>query len=159
MKMMIAAFLAVVASLFLASYASALSSSEAGSVVEVLERLVEEHGEPVYYDEEAADEWFELDTEALIPAAGFSRESWRKAYGNSLKGLMASVPEAEFEAVFAGLEDNVTSIQGLTAEQKREAVSDLRAHVDRARALRAEGASHVDALAPYAERLRALTDF
>ena len=63
MKRIKFALLTALASLFLASYAVALESRQAAIVADVLERLASERGEPVYYDEEAADDWHEFDAD------------------------------------------------------------------------------------------------
>src|SRR5690606_11582531 len=107
------ALLAAIASLFLASYAVALESREAAIVADVLETLASERGEPVYYDEEAADDWYEFDADGdgLIPAAGFTRESWQVAYEQTLKGLVALTPQSEFDAMFGNVEEKVAALQ------------------------------------------------
>lgn len=154
------ALLAAIASLFLASYAVALESREAAIVADVLETLASERGEPVYYDEEAADDWYEFDADGdgLIPAAGFTRESWQVAYEQTLKGLIALTPQSEFDAMFGNVEEKVAALQGLTAEQKRELAGDFMAEAERVQAYRAEGAAFAEAVRPVAGRLRALGD-
>lgn len=129
------ALLAAIASLFLASYAVALESRQAAIVADVLETLAAERGEPVYYDEEAADDWheFDADGDGLIPAAGFTRESWQVAYEQTMKGLMALMPQSEFDAMFGNVEEKVAALHGLTAEQKRELAGDFMAEAERDR--------------------------
>lgn len=160
MKRMKLALLAALASLFLASYAAALDSREAAAVTEVLEALAPDRGEPVYYDEKAADDWYAFDAEGdgLIAAAGFTRESWHTAYERTLKGLIALIPQSDFDAMHDGIEDKVAALNGLTDEQKRELVGDFKAQADRNKTYRAEGMVHADAVRPLAARLRALGD-
>lgn len=154
------ALLAALASLFLASYAVALESRQAAIVADVLETLAAERGEPVYFDDEAADDWHEFDADGygLIPAAGFTRESWQVAYEQTMKGLMALMPQSEFDAMFGNVEEKVAALQGLTAEQKRELADDFMAEAERVKAYRAEGAPFAEAVRPVAGRLRALGD-
>ena len=154
--------LAIAAAVFChASRALAFGSGDVAVAVDLLERLSPARGESVYYDEEAAADWYEFDQEesALIPTAGFSPESWRDTYDKTLKGLIALIPQAEYEAIHAGIDEKVASIPGLTDEQKREMVADWREHVARFDALRGEGAAYAETVRPFATRLRLLTDF
>lgn len=160
MKRMKLALLAALASLFLVSYAAALDGREAAAVTEVLEALAPDRGEPVYYDEEAADDWYAFDAEGdgLIPAAGFSREGWHTAYERTLKGLIALIPQSDFDAAHDGIEKRIAALHGLTDEQKRELVNDFKAQADRNKIYRAEGAAYAETVRPVAARLRALGD-
>ncbi|MEO3386835.1 hypothetical protein [Mesorhizobium sp. CAU 1741] len=144
-----------------ASHALAFGSGDVAIVADILEELSPSRGEAIYYDGEAADDWYEFDAEqdGLIAAAGFSRETWREAYDNTLKGLIALIPPEEFEAIHDGLGERLSSIQGLSEDEKRAMVDDMRKLVDGLRALRSEGAAHADAVQPFAARLRNLANF
>lgn len=143
------------------SPALAFSSREAGLVVEVLEELAGARGESVYYDEEAADDWYEFDSEesGLIPAAGFSRPSWREAYERTLKGLIALVPEDEFEEISRGLTEKIGRIDGLSDSQRAEIVAEMKQAAERLAGVRAEGAAYAEAVKPYEQRMRDLAGF
>jgi hypothetical protein len=139
--------------------AAALESAEAEAVVTILEALSPERGEQVYYDEEAAGDWFDFDaeTDARIPAAGFSRESWRTAYDETLTGLMATIPDAEFEAMYAASETRINASPALDESQKRQLVAEWREELGKARALRASGVQFREVVRPIASRLRRLS--
>jgi hypothetical protein len=149
-------FLSVILLLsFLASPASALDRDKAASVVDILETLAQASGETVFYDDLAADEWFELDADdsGLIPAAGFGRESWKEAYGQMLKGLIASIPMAEIDEVFGNAEEKIAALPGLSDNQKREAVHEWRVKQAEIAAIRAEGKAYMTVVTPFAPRM------
>lgn len=161
MRYAVLALAIAAAALFHVSHALAFGSGDVAVAVDLLERLSPARGESVYYDEDAAADWYEFDQEesALIPAAGFSAESWRETYDNTLKGLIALIPQAEYEAIHAGIDEKVASIPGLTDEQKRDMIADWREHVARFDALREEGETYAQTVRPFSARLRLLTDF
>jgi len=138
--------------------AGALERREIEAVVGVLEKLTSETGNTVYYDEDAAEEWFETDEEMseLIPAAGFSRRSWKAAFDQTITGFIASVPEAEFDEMIEEFIDKVAEAGKLTPEQKREAAIALRAEMGRLDEVREQGAPYRDLVVPYGPRLRKL---
>lgn len=150
-----------VATVFHVTYALALTQRDAGTVVEILEQLAPERGETVYYDDEAAADWLEFDRDGngLIARAGFTASSWRSAYDSTLKGLIASIPEAEFDAIFANLDGNMAALPGLSDQQKTEIVAEMRTQMQKLRLLRTEGATYRDAVLPYLGRLRDLAEF
>lgn len=143
------------------SYALAFSSREAGLVVNVLDELAASRGESVYYDAEAADDWFDYDSEDgnLITAAGFTKPSWRDAYDKTLKGMIALVPRKELEEMSSGLAASVASLTQLSDAQRAEVLADMREASDDLTALAEEGRAYADAVAPYAARLRELAGF
>jgi len=138
--------------------AEALERREIEAVVGVLEKLTSETGNTVYYDEDAAEEWFKTDEEMseLIPAAGFSRRSWKAAFDQTITGFIASVPEAEFDEMIEEFIDKVAEAGKLTPEQKREAAIALRAEMGRLDEVREQGAPYRDLVVPYGPRLRKL---
>jgi len=138
--------------------AGALERREIEAVVGVLEKLTSETGNTVYYDEDAAEEWFETDEEMseLIPAAGFSRRSWKTAFDQTITGFIASVPEAEFDEMIEEFIDKVAEAGKLTPAQKREAAIALRAEMGRLDEVREQGAPYRDLVGPYGPRLRKL---
>ncbi|MEO3997732.1 hypothetical protein [Mesorhizobium sp. CAU 1732] len=139
--------------------AFALDRQKAEAVVAVLEELSPARGEAVYYDDEAAADWFEFDQEGdgRIVAAGFTQESWETSYEHTMKGFMATIPEIEFRSAYDGFEVKIGAIPGLTDAQKREAMTEWQAQIDRATGYRSEGALYVHAVRDLAERLRALS--
>lgn len=143
------------------SHALAFGSGDVAIVADILGELSPSRGEAVYYDGEAAYDWYEFDQEedGLIPAAGFSRESWREAYDKTLKGLIALIPPAEFDAIHKGLGQRVNALQGLTPEARQEMIDEMRKLVDGLRALRVEGQAYAEQVRPFAGRLRELADF
>jgi len=149
------------AAFFHHSHALALGSGDVAVVVEVLERLVPERGEAVYYDEEAAADWYEFDQDGpqLLAAGDFTLEAWCEAYDNTLKGLIALLPEAEYGAIHAGIDEKVSAIPGLDDERRSEIIAEWHQHVARFDALRQEGRAYASVVQPFALRLRRLTDF
>lgn len=139
--------------------AFALDRQKAEAVVAVLEELSPARGEAVYYDDEAAADWFEFDQESdgLIITAGFTEESWEMSYEHTMKGFMATIPEIEFLSAYDGFEVKISAIPGLTDVQKREAMTEWQAQIERAKGYRSEGTLYVHAVRDLAERLRALS--
>ncbi|QYM71704.1 hypothetical protein K1X45_09030 [Pseudochrobactrum sp. Wa41.01b-1] len=139
--------------------AAALDSREAGQVVTILEKLVVETGSTVYYDEEAAEEWFQIDdeTSGLIAAAGFTRATWKTAFDQTLTGFIASVPEAELEKLMDDFINQFGEATKMTPEQKAEAASLMGAEMGHFDGIRAKGAQYQDFVTPYAPRLRKIT--
>lgn len=138
--------------------ARALDARDVEAVVTVLEKLAAETGNSVFYDEAAAEEWFELDdgSSQIIPAAGFSRESWKTAFDRTITGFIASIPEAEFEQIFGEFIDKIAEAGKLTAQQKQEAASMLRAEMGQLDAVRKQGAPYEAVVDPFGKRLRRL---
>jgi hypothetical protein len=139
-----------------AAPAVALDSEEAGRVVTILEKLVTETGDNVFYDEEAAEEWFQIDdeTSGLIPAAGFTRKTWKAAFDQTMTGFIASIPQAEMEQMMEEFMDRIGEVAKMTPEQKEEAMSLMRSEMGQLEAIRARGAEYQHFVSPYAPRLK-----
>lgn len=146
---------------FHVTVALALGESEVAVVAELLEELSPERGEAIYYDEQAADDWYEYDQEngGLIEAAGFGQDDWRDSYNKVLKGLIALIPASEFDAVHAGVKERVDALQGISDEDKQQLMDEMMERKAMMQALRSEGAAYVDAVRPFSRRLRALGRF
>ncbi|MFC3209247.1 hypothetical protein [Aquamicrobium soli] len=139
--------------------AAALDAREAGAVVTILEKLSAETGKTVFYDEEAAQEWFEIDDESsqLIPAAGFSDDTWKAAFDHTMMGFIASIPQAELEQMMEEFADKLGELGKMTPQQKQAAREMLRAEMGNFDAIREQGARYRSAVAPHAARLRLLS--
>lgn len=135
--------------------ATALTSSEAASVVDLIEALQPQFG-PFAYDEEIVAEWFERDAEAsgLITAAGFTEESWKAAVGETMRGFLAVVSEAELQGVFEELKTGIRKLGQLNDTQKEEAIESLDEEFEKMLAMRVEGGRFADVVRPLEERLR-----
>jgi len=146
---------ALVLLLGLAPPVLALTPAEAEVVVGIVEQLAEEMGEGMAVD--AANIFYDYDSlgASLIPAAGFDRQGWRVAYEAVATGYMATIPEAEFNAVFA---EPLARLEGSGLPEDQKAL--LRAHVDglvaQARQARLSGMVHADVVRPLEHRLDAL---
>lgn len=151
-----AAMLSALIYYFLVGTAGALDARDVQAIVTVLEKLASETGDTVYYDDEAAEEWFDIDDESsqLIPAAGFTRASWKEAFDQTMTGFIATIPNAEFEQMMEDFIDKIAEMARMTPEQKQEATDALRAERGHFDAIRERGAKYKDAVIPYAQRLR-----
>lgn len=135
--------------------AQALTSAEAEAVVGIVEQLAEEMGEGMVVD--AADIFYDYDSlgVSLIPAAGFDRQGWRIAYEAVATGYMATIPEGEFNAVFA---EPLARLDGSALPEDQKAV--IRAHVEglvaEAQQARLSGMVHAEVVRPLEYRLDAL---
>lgn len=138
--------------------ARALSEQEAAKVVQLLEALQGELGD-FAYDDELAGDWFEQDAESqgLIPAAGFTEESWKKALGDTFRGFLANVPEAEILQSFADSRHRLAETRSLTATQKQAALQLADEKQKQVLQLRAEGQMFAKAAQPVSNRMRALS--
>lgn len=144
---------------FLATPAAALSVREAQAVVVVLEELTSETGDTVYYDEEAAEEWYQIDDETSqrIAEAGFTRETWKDAFDQTMLGFLASIPSSEFDQMFEEFVQKIDAMVELTDEQKQEATNAWRAQTKTLVELRRRGTQYAGTVSPYMSRLRKLT--
>lgn len=135
----------------------ALNAQEAKAVVTILELLSPERGEGVYMGEGVAEAWFEYDLEGVhtIMAAGFSEQSWARAYDELLLGYAAGIDLAELEAQIAAAAANVAA-SGLGESDKAEFLADFHAQMAEVKAARLQGVVHADAVAPYWDRLHRL---
>ena len=149
---------ALVATGLFATPTWALESREVRTVVTVLEQLASETGSDVFYDEEAADEWYQVDDETsrFIPAAGFSRVSWKEAFDQTMTGFIASIPKAELDQMIETFASRIGEIAQMTPEQKEEAMTALREHMGKFDEIRQRGEPYQHVVAPYASRLRKL---
>lgn len=137
----------------------ALSAKDAATVVQLIETLQDELGN-FAYDDEFADDWFERDAESqgLITAAGFSQESWRTAVGDTYRGFLANVPEAEILKVFADARRRVEATRSLSPEQKTIVLQVTDAKRQELLQLRTEGKAFARTVQPLVPRLRAISD-
>ncbi|KRA98986.1 hypothetical protein ASD83_00090 [Devosia sp. Root685] len=148
-------FLLVAASLLLATPVVALTTEEAEAVVGVVEKLAAETGEGMVAD--AAEIFFDYDSLGtnLIPAAGFDRTSWVVAYDAVASGYMATIPQDQFDAIFA---EPLAMLDGSALPDDQKAM--MREHVEgliaEAQAVREQGAVHAEAVRPLEGRLHAL---
>ena len=143
----------------LPSSALALSEKEAVAVVRLLESLRDELGN-FSYDEGVAEDWFErdADSQGLIAAAGFTRETWKKALGETYRGFLANLPEAQVLKTFADARNRLEGTKSLTPEQKkliRQTTDEKEKEILK---LRAEGKAFAKTVQPLAERIRALSN-
>lgn len=132
--------------------ALALDGQQAEAVVSVMEVLTLEMGEGMSAD--AADIFYDYDSlgTSLIPDAGFDRAGWIEAYNAVTAGYMATIPQDEFDAIFA---EPLAMLEAseLPEDQKaamREHVSGL---VAEAQAERESGMAYVDIVRPLEDRL------
>lgn len=150
---------ALVAALLLATFTTpggALTRDEARVVVEVLSAIGDELG-GLAYDEEAADEWYEEDRAGAgyIVDAGFTRDAWRKAVDQTLKGFYASLPDDEIERSFAAM--RAFELRDDLSDTQKQAMRDLIAKgAERLDRWRKEGAAHAELVRPHAGRLSAI---
>lgn len=142
-----------------ATAAHALEARQVEVVVTVLEQLASETGNTVFYDEDAAEEWFEADDESsrLIPAAGFTRSTWKEAFDQTMTGFLASIPQAELERMMEDFMNEIGEVGRMTPQQKQEATDALRAEMGRFETIRERGAQHRGVVAPYGPRLRRIS--
>lgn len=140
-----------------ASPAAALTGEEVSRVVALLEKLEPQSGK-LTYDEDEADEWFEQDHDGHIVSAGFTRETWKEALDQTFRGYLATIPEAEFEARFAGLTEKITGAPDLTDEQRSEMRFFVETKIAEIRQMRAGGKPYADIVRPYAPQLYELIE-
>lgn len=139
--------------------ALALSEREAATVVWLLETLQEELGD-FAFDDEVATDWYEQDADrdGLIKAAGFTEQSWIRALGETYRGFLANLPEAEIRAKFAQARRRVEGTRSLSAAQKQELLKAVDREEQQLLELRTEGQAFAAAVRPLVERMRALTE-
>lgn len=151
-----AILLAVLALLFFQNGAAALDSRQAGRVVETMEALREDFGD-LFYDETAADHWYEEDEfgEGRIRTAGFTRDQWRTAMDATMAGFYASMDRAEVEALFATM-TTFEQRTDFTPEQKEAMRQIVREARERMARYRSSGAVHVRVVTPFSARIKAV---
>ncbi|KRE07144.1 hypothetical protein ASE63_23140 [Bosea sp. Root381] len=154
------ALVAALAFAFVPTGAAALDMRKAGTVVTILERLSVESGKTVYFDEEAAAEWFEIDEEAsrLIPASGFTRTSWKDAFDQTMAGFIAAIPPVELETMIDEFATRLGEAAKMTTAQKQAAREMLRAHAQALDNVRKRGEQYRDAMLPYVARMKKLSN-
>jgi hypothetical protein len=137
--------------------ALALTAHDASVVVGLIEALQPEFGQ-FAYDEEIAADWYERDAadKGLIGAAGFTAESWATALGETVRGFLATMPVAEFDAIFARLKDAISGMTEMTDAQKTETIAAIDEQIEGLMAWRAEGRAFADTVRPLAPKLRTL---
>lgn len=139
----------------LATPALALTASEAEAVVGIVELMAEETGEGMVTD--AAEIFFDYDAMEAnrIPAAGFSRESWVTAYEAVASGYMATLPQEEFDAIFAEPLARLEASQ-LPEDQKTMLREHMEGLIAEAQETRQQGMAHAEVVRPLQDRLHAL---
>lgn len=135
--------------------AHALTTDETAKVVSVIEKLQPSRGK-VAYDEEEADQWFEADSaeNGLIGKAGFDQQSWKTTFDAVLKGFLASIPQAEVDALLEQVQTRLREARNITPEQRTALINLYDEQVAVIRALREEGRAYVDTVRPFQDRLR-----
>lgn len=148
---------ALIGAAFFSMPALALTPVEAEAVVAVLETLAPERGEPVYMD--AAGDWLEFDEGGygLIASAGFSPQSWTRAYDETLLGFAGGIGEAEIDAQIAEARAGIES-SPLSPEQKAMILEDFLMQMDDVRAATREGQHFAAFVAPVRNRLQMLME-
>ena len=138
--------------------ALALTSLEAATVVDLIEKLKTEFGDFAYDDDEA-NEWFEKDAESqkLISKAGFNQKSWKTAVDETMKGFFATLPEAEIKKVLDGARQRTENAKDLKAEQKKALLELIEEQTKEILALREGGKPFATVVAPLAPRIRKFT--
>lgn len=146
---------AVVVMAGLATPVLALTASEAEAVVGIVELMAEETGEGMVTD--AAEIFFDYDAMEAnrIPAAGFSREGWVSAYEAVASGYMATLPQAQFDAIFAEPMALLEASE-LPEDQKTMLREHMEGLIAEARETRQQGMAHADVVRPLQDRLHAL---
>ena len=152
------ALLAVLSVAKLDNVALALTSREAATVVDLIEKLKTEFGD-FAYDEDEANEWFEKDaaSQMLITKAGFNQKSWKTALDETMKGFFATIPEAEIKTILDGARRRTESATELKAEQKKALLELIEEQRREILALREGGKPFMGVVAPFAQRIRKFT--
>lgn len=136
----------------LAMPALALDRAEAEAVVGIVETIAADMGEGmvagaggIFYDYDALGA-------AQIPAAGFDRSEWVDAYEAVVRGYMATIPQAEFDAMFEAPRAQLEGSQ-LPEEQKAALRDHVEGLIAEAQQARQDGMAHVETVRPLADRL------
>lgn len=146
---------ALALALTLAAPAVALDPREAEAVVAIMEQLGVESGEGMYHGGGDIAYAFDGNGFGLIPAAGFSEQSWIVAYDAVATGYMATIPQDEFDAI---LNEPLAMLEAstLSDELKAEMLTDMEQLIAEAQAARETGFAHADVVRPLAARLDVL---
>ncbi|MEW9804581.1 hypothetical protein ABUE31_01105 [Mesorhizobium sp. ZMM04-5] len=139
--------------------ARSFTPDDAGRVTALLVELLPEFG-PFAYDEEEADRIFDEDavTDGRIMAAGFTRETWRRALGQAFRGFLATIPANVISERFTRSLESLDGASHLSGEQKAELRALMEEHVAGIELMRAEGAAYADMVRPYAAQFEAAFD-
>lgn len=137
--------------------AESLTVGEAERVAALLVDLTPELS-PFAYDEEEADRWFDEDATAdgRIAAAGFTRESWKKALGETFRGYLATIPGDVFARRLAGPMERLENTPAASEEQKAEIRIWAQEQIAETQRLRAEGDAYVETIRSIADTLDAV---
>ena len=156
-RTLIAAISGIGLALGLTLPAKSLTADEAARVTALLVELAPDLG-PFAYDEEEADRWFEEDAaaEGKIAAAGFSRESWRMALGETFRGYLATIPDDVFAEKLAGPIRRLENTPDLADDQKAEVRAWAEEQIAETQLLRAEGDAYVETVRSLAATLDAV---
>lgn len=130
--------------------ANSLTSGEAEKVAVLLTDLGSEFG-PFAYDEEEAERIFDEDEsyQARITAAGFSRETWTRAFNEMFRGYLATIPNNVFSTRLTQATESIETLSHLTEEQKAEVRPMIEEKIAEIQLLRAEGARYADVVRPH----------
>lgn len=137
--------------------AGSLTIDEAEKVTSLLVELAPDVG-PFAYDEDEADRWFDEDeaTNGKIAAAGFDRESWKKALDEVFRGYLATIPAEVFAAQLAKPMQRLENAPDISEEQKAEIRAWAEEQIAETQLLRAEGDAYVDIVRSIADTLDAV---
>lgn len=156
-RAMIAAISGIGLALGLTLPVKSLTLDEARTVTALLVELAPDLG-PFAYDEEEADRWFDEDAavDGKIAAAGFDRESWRRAVGETFRGYLATIPNDVFTERLAGPIRRLERAPDIAAEQKAEVRAWAEEQIAETQLLRAEGSAYVELVRSFADALDAV---
>jgi hypothetical protein len=137
--------------------ADSLTFNEAEKVTALLVELAPDLG-PFAYDQDEADRWFDEDAaaEGKIAAAGFTRESWRTALGETFRGYLATIPNDVFAEKLAEPMKRLENASGVSEHQKAEIRAWAEEQIAETQLLRAEGDAYVETVRSLAATLDAV---
>lgn len=137
--------------------ADSLTVDEAEKVTALLVELSPDLG-PFAYDEEEANRWFDEDAaaEGKIAAAGFNRESWKIALGETFRGYLATIPDDMFAEKLVGPIKMLENAPDIRDDQKAEIRAWAEEQIAETQLLRAEGDAYVEVVRSFANALDAV---
>jgi hypothetical protein len=137
--------------------ADSLTVEQAEKVTALLVELSPDLG-PFAYDEEEADRWFDEDQTAdgKIAAAGFTRENWKKALGETFRGYLATIPNDVFSEKLSVPLRRLENASHMSEEQKAEVRAWADEEIAETQLLRAEGSAYVEMVRSLADTLDAV---
>lgn len=141
------------------SRADALERREVEAVVTILERLSAATGKTVFFDEEAAREWFEIDegTSRLIPASGFTGASWKDAFDQTMAGFISAIPPAELEAMVDDFAAKLDEARKMTPGQRQVVKELLHEQMRGQQEIRDNGMPYRGVVSPYFARIKSIS--